>query len=78
MQQIQLGNSEYKNNIHSKYKKETIMYQLNPTSQLLLEDVLKLFLNKFRGIKFWTMQSLIMKVLKEVIKKPYHQQLLLD
>ena len=37
---MQQGNDEDKNNMHSKGKKETIVYQLNPSSQLLFEDAL--------------------------------------
>ena len=51
MQQMQQGNDEDKNNMHSKGKKETIVYQLNPSSQLLFEDALKRCLNKYGGKK---------------------------
>ena len=49
MQQMQQGQDEDKNNMHSKGKKETIVYQLNPSSQLLFEDALKRCLNKYGG-----------------------------
>ena len=48
---MQQGNDEDKNNMHSKGKKETITYQLNPSSQLLFEDALKRCLNKYGGKK---------------------------
>lgn len=48
---MQQGNDEDKNNMHSKGKKETIVYQLNPSSQLLFEDALKRCLNKYGGKK---------------------------
>ena len=51
MQQMQQGQDEDKNNMHSKGKKETIVYQLNPSSQLLFEDALKRCLNKYGGKK---------------------------
>ena len=45
------GSDEDKNNMHSKGKKATIVYDLNPSSQLLFEDALKRCLNKYGGKK---------------------------
>ena len=45
------GSDEDKNNMHNKGKKATIVYDLNPSSQLLFEDALKRCLNKYGGKK---------------------------
>ena len=48
---MQQGNDEDKNNMRGKGTKQTIIYQLNPSSQLLFEDALKRCLNNMEEKK---------------------------